>query len=285
MMREIKFRLWDVRENKFWENVYRAYEGELKVVSINLNGRLTITDMCGCSDESIPEYRNRFIVNQFTGLLDKNGKEIYEGDIVCDGVDKSSRGKIEWNWGSWVFSDGIQEDIFLGHHNSEIEVIGNVWENPALLKEASKMTRDYEKKIGEEYAEDIAKDKKLTEGELTKELQDTVSKVSKGLMSQRLADRILQPIFTALSLYAEKEAYKKRVDGLITKLNDEIMEAKVSKNGHFAFQVNMRESFIKALEGLLAREGNRTEVKDDKLYNVDTRPCPMERYKQKGGNR
>ena len=61
-MREIKFRAWDETEKYMynWENL----------INQNLKNIFTITEQCG------------YVLMQYTGLLDKNGKEIYEGDIV-----------------------------------------------------------------------------------------------------------------------------------------------------------------------------------------------------------
>lgn len=69
---------------------------------------------------------------QFTGLLDKNGKEIYEGDVVksCDNQYDGSTFKdllqvVEFTEGSFV---PVSE-----RHSSCFEVIGNIYENPELL--------------------------------------------------------------------------------------------------------------------------------------------------------
>jgi uncharacterized phage protein (TIGR01671 family) len=86
----------------------------------------------------------------FTGLIDRNGKEIYEGDIVCyvedvvvDSEGGFNRTEPEGRIGSVEFSNGAYwvnamefdfyaygEQIFLW---SELEIIGNIYENPELL--------------------------------------------------------------------------------------------------------------------------------------------------------
>lgn len=76
-------------------------------------------------------------VGQFTGLTDKNGKKIFEGDIV-----KTSHGgstyyaKIEWDDGSfWVTNHDIQMPSYISEvSKTYLEVIGNIHDNPELLK-------------------------------------------------------------------------------------------------------------------------------------------------------
>jgi len=82
---------------------------------------------------------------QFTGLTDKNGKEIYEGDIldftfftyVGIEIEETKRGVIEFNGLAFVFKVQNEEDYELVNLNfdseSDCEVIGNIHENPELI--------------------------------------------------------------------------------------------------------------------------------------------------------
>ena len=79
-------------------------------------------------------------VTQFTGLLDKNGKEIYEGDLfrIIDPEDKSTC-EIVFKDGAfrkkyWQWEDGLQYPIIDKFDLENFEVIGNIYENPELLK-------------------------------------------------------------------------------------------------------------------------------------------------------
>ncbi len=78
-------------------------------------------------------------VGQFTGLLDKNGKEIYEGDIVAnDFGNYIVNMTVEWcAAGYWALReiDGDDTMLFVVDYLKEIEVIGNIHDNPELMKQ------------------------------------------------------------------------------------------------------------------------------------------------------
>lgn len=83
-------------------------------------------------------------VSQFTGLTDKNGKKIFEGDII-EIIEIDAFGNLDWNRlkgkvmfseGAWLVTDNRSFAIPLWSEINEIEVIGNIHENPELLEVA-----------------------------------------------------------------------------------------------------------------------------------------------------
>ena len=90
-------------------------------------------------------------VGQFTGLTDRNGKEIYEGDIIDVHIPCNSIGKEEhrtrvvvWNekYGRFEFQDKrgdcIADSVGAKYNVVYYEVVGNVFDNPELLEEGDK---------------------------------------------------------------------------------------------------------------------------------------------------
>lgn len=139
-MREIKFRAWDKKEKKMiFNGVEHAF------ICLNLPERESTEVHSGIMTPSTEEYK-RFDYMQFTGLKDKNGKEIYEGDIVadsprysnipCSGVTDSAE-IVEMTTISGSDDMGI-DCIGYPTYWERFEVIGNIYENKDLLQAGDK---------------------------------------------------------------------------------------------------------------------------------------------------
>lgn len=131
-MREIKFRAWDTKNKEMVNDIWIAPH----------YGWLVMTDNDAMAERERPE-RNQWELMQFTGLYDKNGKEIYEGDILkCerDYWETPRNLVVEWNEDCWSLlktDDPVDSEVL--NHNSSFnvpeyqrEVIGNIYENPEL---------------------------------------------------------------------------------------------------------------------------------------------------------
>lgn len=96
--------------------------------------------------ESIQKYNfNEIVLMQFTGLYDKNGIEIYEGDIVywkdCESIDDEmvyeSTFVIYWSDEFLIWrakNKGNDIDLYDISDNRELEIIGNIYENSEFLE-------------------------------------------------------------------------------------------------------------------------------------------------------
>ena len=98
-----------------------------------------------CSDR--PVFTKQGTIGQFTGLCDKNGKEIYEGDILmCIGQREDNKGrkyfrKVLFKNGSFCMSVpeyGVDSSLYAHLVNGKLnwEVIGNIYDNPELMEES-----------------------------------------------------------------------------------------------------------------------------------------------------
>lgn len=134
MDREIKFRAWD-NKNKYMvtskQGVFTALRNSMNIVRQD-NGYYNNGDL-------LKPNKGKYTLMQFTGLEDKNGKEIYEGDILkFSEVDTAI---VIWNEKyAYFMVKPIQEYYFdsdvLGQaleYNDNVEKIGNIYDNPELL--------------------------------------------------------------------------------------------------------------------------------------------------------
>lgn len=142
MNREMKFRVWDNITKRMWYPKFALFESgcvyskkeDYELLDDAMNGSSTLDE-----DD---------IVMQYTGLKDKNGKEIYENDILKDCYGRImkvifSKVKAKYQFqllrvegenfwaNNFMFSDMEdwfwEEDIF-------VEIIGNIYDNPELLE-------------------------------------------------------------------------------------------------------------------------------------------------------
>lgn len=130
-MRTIKFRGKRVNDGQW---VYGDLETRptLEVAAIHQYDENGIYD---CQD-----YVDKDTIGQFTGLHDKNGKEIYEGDIL---LHNGNRRTVEWKYGTFGLSMHKNGFPFQAFYELPVPivdstVVGNVHDNPELMKGGNK---------------------------------------------------------------------------------------------------------------------------------------------------
>ncbi|MCC3381932.1 YopX family protein [Paenibacillus farraposensis] len=133
------YRVWDTESKCFWENINEAHVGCIGQLFIGLSGEFVLRQNGTFIHESM--FPGRFIRQDSTGLKDRNGKEIYEGDIVeeldySDGAyfpkerQPKKRTVVEYDIGfvyaraAYNLRGGMENGLYKG------ELIGNIYETP-----------------------------------------------------------------------------------------------------------------------------------------------------------
>jgi uncharacterized phage protein (TIGR01671 family) len=137
MTREIKFRIWDKEEKKY------MFDGGVFEAKIIINNGFF-------GEHYLPDEQENYIIEQFTGLKDSNGKDIYEGDIMPVtykfNVSTTKNCVVEWDevevgdpYIEFTYTPGFvlrQKDE--PHNRFCLDqgkgIIGNIHENPELFK-------------------------------------------------------------------------------------------------------------------------------------------------------
>ena len=129
-----KFRAWDTTKKEMFKDTFAITEsGQVVVVE---------QESVVCPPDYV--FVDHLVIMQSTGLFDRNGKEIFEGDIITNGKDVmcmkrhntlgfyvEQKGKVEFIADSAVLEE-FEEDA--KEIADILEIIGNVYENPELLE-------------------------------------------------------------------------------------------------------------------------------------------------------
>jgi uncharacterized phage protein (TIGR01671 family) len=129
-VRELKFRAWIER--------YKKYMPVSLIHFYPISGKIDYIEVVATGGDWAKFYPEEVILEQHTGLKDKNGKEIYEGDIVTgkDHFDRDRKCIVEYSKTYccyFITGDGWSDEYMFNLNDKE--VIGNIYENEDLLNE------------------------------------------------------------------------------------------------------------------------------------------------------
>jgi uncharacterized phage protein (TIGR01671 family) len=138
MNRQIKFRVWDKAKRVF------IPDGVYGIIATDFGAFGVMLKDWGDYRQGEYFYENSQTLMQFTGLKDKNGEEIYEGDVLQHprfyetpemSYNPMETGVIIYKDGAFRFADG--EGLLFEEmegYDGDMEIIGNIYEKPELIK-------------------------------------------------------------------------------------------------------------------------------------------------------
>lgn len=136
-----KFRAWQREEDEEYSRMIRSDQSVLTAIR-HVYGGAGIATGSGFSDINNQPEPGRYELMQYTGLKDKNGKEIFENDIVeweHKDTGQLVRGIVKYDTelGFWGMTDVRFNDLTaIGYlANQKVTVLGNIYQNPELVEE------------------------------------------------------------------------------------------------------------------------------------------------------
>ena len=111
----LKFRAWD-KETQAMNGMAEIYRNKKQEIELH------------------PRDGN-IILMSFTGLVDKNGKDIFEGDIVSIDTDEFDLLVVKYEAGIYWLMDGEESMEYLSDYYNYVTVVGNIYENAEMVRE------------------------------------------------------------------------------------------------------------------------------------------------------